>query len=320
MSADAARTAGAAATRAPSVRLRGLVRRYGARTALDGVDLDLGPGVTGLLGRNGAGKTTLLRCLATDLEATRGEVSVFGRSPERAADRTEIRRRLGYLPQNPEFYPYFTAFGLLDYMAVLKELGGRRARHDEVRRGLRRVGLYDRRHSRVRRLSGGMRQRLALASAMLGDPDLLLLDEPTIGLDPEQRIRFRGLVSELAVHSTVVLSTHQIEDVAALCQRVLCLDGGRIIFDGTPGALVDRARGHVWERSGHPGEGHTAWRLADGRYRVLTVAGSEEDRRLANAAGAPGDDALVAVEPTLEDAYLLLTGVDRGLALERGTA
>ncbi|MFD6952532.1 ABC transporter ATP-binding protein [Nocardiopsis sp. TSRI0078] len=291
-------------TVAAPVRLRGLVRRYGTRTALDGVDLDLGPGVTGLLGRNGAGKTTLLRCLNTDLEATDGEVRVLGRDPERPGERTEIRRRLGYLPQNPEFYPYFTAFGLLDYMAVLKELGGRRARHDEVRRGLERVGLLDRRHSRVRRLSGGMRQRLGLAAAMLGDPEVLLLDEPTIGLDPEQRIRFRGLVSELAVRSTVVLSTHQIEDVAALCQRVVCLDAGRVVFDGTPGELVDRARGHVWEHRGHPGEGYTAWRLADGRYRVLTPAGG------AHAGSAPG---LEPVDPTLEDAYLLLTGVEQGL-------
>ncbi|WP_017572611.1 ATP-binding cassette domain-containing protein [Nocardiopsis halotolerans] len=291
----------ATTTTAP-VHVRGLVHRYGTHGALDGVDLDLGPGVTGLLGRNGAGKTTLLRCLATDLEATNGELRLLGRDPGRAAERTEIRRRLGYLPQNPEFYPYFTAFGLLDYMAVLKELGGRRARHDEVRRNLDRVGLHDRRHSRIRRLSGGMRQRLGLASALLGDPEVLLLDEPTIGLDPEQRIRFRGLVSELAVHSTVVLSTHQIEDVAALCQRVVCLDAGRVAFDGTPDELVDRARGHVWERDGHPGEGYTAWRLADGRYRVLTPAGV-----------APGDtDGLEPVEPSLEDAYLLITGVEEG--------
>jgi ABC-type multidrug transport system ATPase subunit len=288
-------------TTAP-VSVRGLAHRYGTRTALAGIDLDLGPGVTGLLGRNGAGKTTLLRCLATDLEADDGELRLFGHDPSRAAERTEIRRRLGYLPQNPEFYPYFTAFGLLDYMAVLKELGGRRARHDEVRRVLDRVGLHDRRHSRVRRLSGGMRQRLGLASALLGDPGVLLLDEPTIGLDPEQRIRFRALVSELAVHSTVVLSTHQIEDVAALCQRVVCLDAGRVVFDGTPRALVDRARGHVWEREGRPGRGHTAWRLADGRYRVLTPAD-----------GAPLGpvDGLEPVEPNLEDAYLLLTGVEQ---------
>ncbi|WP_150252610.1 ABC transporter ATP-binding protein [Nocardiopsis deserti] len=294
MSATSTRTAAS---------VRGLVHRYGTRTALAGVDLDLGPGVTGLLGRNGAGKTTLLRCLATDLEADDGELRVFGYDPARAAERTEIRRDLGYLPQNPEFYPYFTAFGLLDYMAVLKELGGRRARHDEVRRVLERVGLHDRRHSRVRRLSGGMRQRLGLASALLGDPGVLLLDEPTIGLDPEQRIRFRGLVSELAVRSTVVLSTHQIEDVAALCQRVVCLDRGRVVFDGTPRTLVDRARGHVWERDGHPGREYTAWRLADGRYRVLTPAGG----------AVPGPaDGLEPVEPSLEDAYLLLTGVQQG--------
>ncbi|MDT0329599.1 ABC transporter ATP-binding protein [Nocardiopsis lambiniae] len=280
------------------VRLRGVTRRYGTRAALDGVDLDLRPGVTGLLGRNGAGKTTLMRCLATDLDPTSGEVRLLGRDPGRTSERTEIRRRLGYLPQNPDFYPHFTAFALLDYMAVLKELGGRRARHDEVRRVLRQVGLYDRRHSRVRRLSGGMRQRLALASALMGDPDLLLLDEPTVGLDPEQRIRFRNLVSHLATRSTVVLSTHQIEDVAALCGHIVCLDGGRVVFDGAPGDLVDRARGHVWEGTGDPGTGLTSWRLPDGRHRVLTP----------ETAGAPGPS-FTAVEPTLEDAYLLLIGV-----------
>ncbi|MBB6119652.1 ATP-binding cassette domain-containing protein [Nocardiopsis algeriensis] len=286
---------------APPVHVRGLVRHYGTRTALKGVDLSLGRGVTGLLGRNGAGKTTLLRCLATDLEASAGEVRLFGLDPERAAGRTEIRRRLGYLPQNPDFYPHFTVFGLLDYMAVLKELGSRRDRHDEVRRVLVRTDLYDRRHSRVRRLSGGMRQRLALAAALLGGPELLLLDEPTVGLDPEQRIRFRSLVSELAVHSTVVLSTHQIEDVAALCGRILCLDRGRVIFDGTPGDLVERARGRVWEGAGDPGDGCTSWRLADGRHRVLTPHGTD----------SPGGG-FTAVEPSLEDAYLLYTGMDRG--------
>ncbi|MEU3306377.1 ABC transporter ATP-binding protein [Nocardiopsis sp. NPDC055551] len=280
------------------VRARGLVRTYGTRRALAGIDLDLGPGVTGLLGRNGAGKTTLLRCLATDLEATLGELSVLGLDPERSGERTAIRRRLGYLPQNPSFYPHFTAFGLLDYMAVLKERGGRRERHEEVRRALRGVDLYDRRHTRIRRLSGGMRQRLGLAAALIGDPRLLLLDEPTIGLDPEQRIRFRDLVSELAVHSTVLLSTHQIEDVAALCRRVLVLDQGRMIFDGAPAELVARARGRVWEQGSRPPAGVTSWRLADGRYRVLGPAESD----------VPDAVDRVPVEPSLEDAYLLLTG------------
>ena len=287
-----------AETTTAQVTTRRLVRSYGTRRALDGVDLDLGPGVTGLLGRNGAGKTTLMRCLATDLEATGGEVRVLGRDPERAAERTEIRRRMGYQPQFPSFYPHFTVFGLLDYVAVLKELGRRRERHDEVRRAMRKVDLYDRRHSRIRRLSGGMRQRLALASALLGDPELLLLDEPTIGLDPEQRIRFRDLVSETAVRSTVLLSTHHIEDVAALCRRVLCMDGGRMIFDGTPDALVARARGRVWEQGSRPPEGVTSWRLADGRYRVLVPEGAEN----------PDSPTRVPVEPSLEDAYLLLTG------------
>nr|WP_040685413.1 ATP-binding cassette domain-containing protein [Nocardiopsis baichengensis] len=277
---------------------RGLSKRYGLRPALRGVDLDIGPGVTGLLGRNGAGKTTLLRCLATDLDPGDGELRVLGASPATAAGRTAIRRGIGYLPQNPALYPHFTAFSLVDYIAVLKELGGRRARHEEVRRVLDAVGLYGRRHSRVRRLSGGMRQRLALACALLGEPRLLLLDEPTIGLDPEQRIRFRDLVSEFTRDRGALLSTHQIEDVSALCARVLVLDAGRPAFDGTPEELTAHARGRVWSARRRPAGAATAWREPDGRYRVLTPEA---------AAPPAGAGEAHPVEPTLEDGYLLFT-------------
>ncbi|MDA2807125.1 ATP-binding cassette domain-containing protein [Nocardiopsis suaedae] len=280
------------------VSARGLTKRYGLRSALAGIDLDIGPGVTGLLGRNGAGKTTLLRCLATDLDPGGGELEVLGSTPLTSAGRTRIRRGIGHLPQNPVLYPHFTAFSLVDYIAVLKELGGRRARHDEVRRVLDAVGLYARRHSRVRRLSGGMRQRLALACALLGEPRLLLLDEPTIGLDPEQRIRFRDLVSEFTRDRGAVLSTHQIEDVGALCSRVLVLDAGRLVFDGSPDELTGHARGRVWSAAKRPRDAATAWRGPDGRYRVLTP----------EAADPPADAGEAhPVEPTLEDGYLLFT-------------
>ena len=201
-----------------------------------------------------------------------------------------IRDR-GYLPQDPGFYPHFTAFDLVDYMAILKEFTDRPKRHREVRRVLAEVDLSDRAKTKVRKLSGGMRQRLALAQALLGSPDLLILDEPTVGLDPEQRMRFRSLVSGLGESRTVLLSTHQTEDVAALCERVVVLSHGRVVFDGTPGELAGTARGQVWLSVSRPETG-LFWRTADGRFRVLG------DR-------PPGAE---PVDPAVEDGYLLQLG------------
>ena len=229
-----------------TVRIADVRKRFGGTTALAGVTFDAGDGVTGLLGPNGAGKTTLLRILGTVLAPDAGDVRLLGRDPQRADERLSIRRALGYMPQEPGFHQSFTAFEFVDYVAILKELTDRRARHDEVRRVLALVGLEDVANRKIRALSGGMRRRVALAQALLGDPRLVILDEPTAGLDPEQRLRFREVVSGLAEDRTILLSTHQTEDVAALCERVIVLDGGRTLFEGTPGELRDLARGRVW--------------------------------------------------------------------------
>ncbi|TDC15488.1 ATP-binding cassette domain-containing protein, partial [Streptomyces sp. 8K308] len=159
--------------------------------------------------------------------------------------RVQARRLLGYLPQHPGAHPGFTAFEFVDYVAILKELTDRLARHAEVRRVLDAVGLAEQRGRRIRALSGGMRQRVALAAALVGDPGFLVLDEPTVGLDPEQRMRFRELIAEAGEGRTVLLSTHQTEDVAMLCRRVVVLDRGRVRFDGTPGELSARAERRV---------------------------------------------------------------------------
>ena len=173
-----------------------LTRRFGGVAAVDALDLDVNGGVVGLLGPNGSGKTTLLRMLATVLSPTSGDVSIFGLDPARTSERTDIRRRLGYLPQEPGFYRGFSAFDLVDYVAVLKEMTERSARTDEVRRVLAAVDLADVMHKKIRALSGGQRQRVALAAALLGSPDLLVLDEPATGLDPAQRLQLRSLLSE----------------------------------------------------------------------------------------------------------------------------
>jgi ABC-2 type transport system ATP-binding protein len=276
----------------PTVEVIGIEKSFLRTRALDGVTFDAQPGITGLLGPNGAGKTTLLRMIATVLAPDAGDLRMLGWDPRRAEDRLAIRRRLGYMPQEPGFHRSFTAFEFVDYVAILKEMTDRRARHDEVRRVLTLVGLEDVMDRKIKHLSGGMRRRVAIAQAFLGDPDLLVLDEPTAGLDPEQRLRFREVVSERAADRTVILSTHQTEDVAAMCPRVVVIHEGRTLFDGSPIELAEVARGRVWLAEERAVEAHLSWRTGDGRHR--------------NIGDAPPNAELV--EPTVEDGYLLLVG------------
>ncbi|MCC5574914.1 ATP-binding cassette domain-containing protein [Microtetraspora sp. AC03309] len=268
----------------------GLVKAFGRTRSLDGFTFTARPGVTGLLGPNGAGKTTLIRMLATVLAPDRGELRLLGRDP--AKDRLEIRRRLGYLPQEPGYQRGFTVFEFVDYVAILKEMTDRRARHDEVRRVIEEVGLAPVSGRRIRTLSGGMRRRLGIAQALLGDPELLLLDEPTAGLDPEQRLRFRELILTIGAGRTVVLSTHQTEDVAALCTRVVVVKAGRCEFEGTPEDVRALAEGRVWFSEQRAGV--LSWRTGDGLFR--NIGSAPEGARMG--------------EPTMEDGYLLLLGDD----------
>jgi ABC-2 type transport system ATP-binding protein len=274
------------------VRVDDLSRRYGRVQALDAVDLALDRGITGLLGPNGAGKSTLLSVLATVNEPDGGHVSVFGLNPGDRADRVEIRRRLGYLPQELGYHRHFTVGAFLDYVAILKEIVDRRLRAEEVARVLAAVGMEGLGRRRIRSLSGGFRQRLAIAQALLGNPDLLILDEPTAGLDTEQRLRFRELLSNLPGDPLIVLSTHQVDDIVAICPRVVVLLAGRIRFAGTPGALADLAAGHVWTAGQRDERAHVSWRDGENRWRHI---GDQP----------PADHEAAA--PTAEDGYLLLS-------------
>jgi ABC-2 type transport system ATP-binding protein len=275
-----------------SANLTGVTKEYGQTRALDNVDLRLSNGITGLLGPNGAGKTTLLRILATALGPDAGEVGVLGEDPSTSTGRVAIRRRLGYVPQETGFPRGFTVFGFVDYMAILKEWSQRSTRHPEVRRVIDLADLNGVAAKRIRALSGGQRRRIVMAQALLGQPDLLVLDEPTAGLDPEQRARLRDTLGRAGQTSTVVISTHQTDDVAALCERVVVLDAGRILFDGVVTDLVSLASGRVWmSDDAHPAAQH-AWRTGTGRWR--------------NVGDPPAGVELI--EPALEDAYLLLVG------------
>lgn len=275
-----------------TVTLTDVRKRYGSVHALDGVSFQLDRGITGLLGPNGAGKTTLLRCLATVVAPDTGGMQVLGFDPDRLTERTEIRRRIGYLPQEPGFYRNFTCFDFVDYLAILKEHSEREARHAEVRRVLDLVGLSDRSTTKIRKLSGGMRRRLALAQSLLGSPRFLILDEPTAGLDPQLRFRFRELVTDLAADRIVLVSTHQTEDVAAVCDRAIVLDAGRVRYDGTPTGLAELANGKVWLAPDRPTGARIHWRTATGQYRAV---------------GEPPAGADL-IEPTIEDGYVMLVG------------
>ncbi|MFG1927906.1 ABC transporter ATP-binding protein [Cryptosporangium sp. NPDC048952] len=273
-----------------AVSATGLSLRYGRTVALDDVSLTLGTGVTGLLGPNGAGKTTLLRILATAVTPDAGSLRIFGHDPRTGPGRLAARRQLGYLPQDPGFHRSFTAFEFVDYVAILKELTDRRTRHAEVRRVLDAVGLSDRRGDKIRTLSGGSKQRVALAAALVGDPSLLILDEPTVGLDPEQRFRFRELFADLGEGRAVLLSTHQTEDVTSLCREVVVLDHGGVRFRGSPVELTALAEGRVWTSAAREPAALASWRTGDGSFRHV---------------GTPPENAEL-IAPTLEDGYLTL--------------
>ena len=280
------------ATATDTVSVQNLSRRYGRIRALDAVDVSLKRGITGLLGPNGAGKSTLLSILATVGEPDAGQVSVFGLDPRTHAERVEIRRRLGYLPQELGYHRHFTVAAFLDYVAILKEITDRRRRAEEVSRVLDAVGMQRMARRRIRALSGGFRQRLAIAQALLGSPQLLVLDEPTAGLDTEQRLHFRELLSNLPGDPVIALSTHQVEDITAICPRVVVLLDGQVRFVGTPAALAQTADGRIWVAEQRDPHAYVSWRDSDNRWRHIG-----EQR--------PADSE--PVTPTAEDGYLVLT-------------
>jgi len=280
------------------LEIAGLTKRYGSTLALSDFSLEAGEGVLGLLGPNGAGKTTLLSIVATVLRPTSGSVRWQGR--DALADPLAVRRELGYLPQDFGVYDRLTAVELLRYFGRLKGLGGRELKTavDEM------IDLVNLRPAANRRLagfSGGMRQRVGIAQALLGDPKLLIVDEPTVGLDPEERVRFRNLLSELGHGRTVILSTHIVSDVEAIAQRIAVMRQGRLVRCAPPEELLAHAAGRVF-RAVVPAE-----RIGEVQR---TVAVSNVTRRAdgVHVRFVGAGDALagaVPVEPTLEDAYLL---------------
>jgi ABC-type multidrug transport system ATPase subunit len=267
--------------------------------ALRGVSLSVAPGLFGLLGPNGAGKSTLMRTLATLQEPTSGSVRFDG--ADIFADPTAHRRRLGYLPQDFGVYPGVSALVLLDHLAALKGLTDRTARTQQVEALLQQVNLWAHRHRAVSSFSGGMRQRFGVAQALLGDPQLLIVDEPTAGLDPVERTRFYNLLAEVADSVVVLLSTHLVEDVRQLCARLAILADGRVVREGTPDDLVEELSGRVFTATAPRGTEPPAVTPPNRVLSSQRVAGAARLRVLADQAPSA---AFVPAVPDLEDVYL----------------
>jgi ABC-2 type transport system ATP-binding protein len=265
--------------------------------ALRGIDLRLDRGIFGLLGPNGAGKSSLMQLLATLHRPSRGTMCFD--DVDLLAQPQQLRRQLGYLPQDFGLYPNASAVDLLDQLAVLKGITARAERRFEIERLLVLVNLWDVRDRAVATLSGGMRQRFGVAQALIGRPRLIIVDEPTAGLDPEERNRLYDILAEVAEDAVVIVSTHIIEDVASLCDRLGVLAGGRLLFTGTPDQLVAPLRTRLWS---------TEQELRDGLLLSSRLVGRRRHYRV--LAEAPLASA-TPVEPTLEDGYLAMLKADR---------
>ena len=282
----------------PALTITGLSKTYptGVR-ALSDVSLTIPTGMFGLLGPNGAGKSTLMRTLATLQEADGGSVRMGDIDVLR--DKDAVRRTLGYLPQDFGVYPKVSAEELLDHLARLKGLTDSRQRREVVGALLRQTNLYDVRRKALGSYSGGMRQRFGIAQALLGNPRLVIVDESTAGLDPEERVRFHNLLAEIGENVIVILSTHIVSDVSDLCGRMAIIDKGRVLLTGRPPEFTRMLEGWVWQKAIERNDLEAAKAL----YPVISsrlLAG----RTLINVvSGTPPGEGFVAVPPTLEDVY-----------------
>ncbi len=283
------------------LEIKHLKKRFGAAAAVDDVSCTMHHGVYGLLGVNGAGKTTLMRMLCTLVHPTAGEITYNGRDIFEMD--AQYRNLLGYLPQEFGFYPDFTVEEYLSYISAIKGLrpavAGKRTR--EL---LRQMGLSEVRKKKMKKLSGGMKRRVGIAQAILNDPEILILDEPTVGLDPNERIRFRNLISELAHERLVLLSTHIVSDVEYIADQILLMKDGRLMHSGTSEEIVAAMEERVWNCVVSHKEASECMR----RYKVANVKPAQEQLMLRIlSAEKPMADA-VELEPTLEDAFLYYFG------------
>lgn len=282
------------------IEIRGLNQIYpNGNHALKDLDLEFGNGMFGLLGPNGAGKSSLMRILVTLMKPTSGVVLVDGKDIQKC--RKEIRSMLGYLPQDFRFFTSLRTWEFLDYSGSLAGLKNKKERIAEVDRLLDQVGLLEVRDRQANRLSGGMKRRLGIAQALIGNPKIIIVDEPTTGLDPDERIRFRNILSQLSQHDvTIILSTHIVGDISSTCQGMALLNKGELVFSGSPENLVHNAEGHVFKMILSPSE----YEEAKETFNVISTIPVEKGWEVQIVADNPPPFSHSLITPNIEHAYV----------------
>jgi ABC-type multidrug transport system ATPase subunit len=282
------------------IAIRNLDKTYpGGFKALDQIDLTIGDGMFGLLGPNGAGKSTLMKILVTLMLPTSGEVLIDGRSIHK--QRKEIRKMVGYLPQDFRFFAKLRSWEFLDYAARLAGMTSRKERRERTDEMLESVGLYEFRNRMANKLSGGMKRRLGIAQALIARPTIIIVDEPTTGLDPEERIRFRNLLSDLGRSETIIiLSTHIVGDISSTCNQMALLHEGGLVYRGTPDRLVEETKGYVWRAE----LDQESYETIKEDYPIISTIPSGTGWEIQFVGEKPSSIEAHAVEPNLEHAYV----------------
>ena len=271
----------------------------GGVQALNNVDLTIPTGMFGLLGPNGAGKTTLMRILAGILRPTNGIMRVGEYDGTTEKGRTAIKRGLGYLPQDLGMYPDLSAREFLDYVGILKGMNERKVRLRRIDELLEMVALSQVATRKIKTLSGGMKRRVGIAQALITDPSLLIVDEPTAGLDPEERLRFRNLLSDLGGNRTVLLSTHIVEDIAQTCRNLAVMRSGHVVFQGTIEQMMQETQGKVWSIT-------TTGPKPEGNFTVISALNTGNSMQYRIVGELSSRTGATPVEPSLEDGYVWL--------------
>lgn len=286
------------------IEIKNLTKIYprGKKKALNGVNIEIGQGIFGLIGRNGAGKTTLMRIVATIMDATDGEIYFDGK--ELKANKDEFRSSLGYLPQSTKLMPRMNIVEFLDYVCILKGIKNKAERKERIASAIETVGLVGEEKKRLGKYSGGMLRRAGIAQALIGDPKVLIIDEPTTGLDPEERLYFLNLLSKIAMERTIIFSTHITADIEHLCNNICVLEQGEVKYLGEKAEFINRIDGKLYE--------HTGSQYEEEQLRKDTVVTSvtyvDGSPRVRYVAEAPLFEGSIPVVPTLEDSYIYALG------------
>lgn len=284
------------------IKIEHLSKKYGKKMVLDDINLEIKNGMYGLLGKNGAGKTTLMKILATLINATNGTIEI---EEVPIKNKKKVRRLVGYMPQEFSFYPDFTCYEMLDYLLLLEGVSEAEERKEIILETLEQVNLLEEKRVKIKNLSGGMKRRLGIAQAIMTNPKVLIVDEPTVGLDPEERVRFRNLLSNLAKERIVLLSTHIVADIENTCENIGILQKGKLIYNGSMKNLIHTAQGFVWSVIFEEAEWEQIKETAGiDMNKVQSIKSNEGKVTVRFVSKEKLWEHAESAEPTLENAYL----------------